>query len=178
MAGVFRRRSTGFTGTPLVLGLLLVAVGLASFALWFQWRQTRRCLAFYGSDAAGLIQRAPRVEAWERAPAVHDDGVRRWDVTHARGLVHLRRGLVEDANLDWDRVETRPIAADAWQFALAFFASPGAERPAVVLLVERGDDGASLAVEGKPDRVGLGRLDAGLERWWRASREDARPVTR
>ena len=64
MAGFFRWRPTG--GTALVLSLLAVAAGLASFAVWFQWQQTRRCLTFYGSDAAWLIQRAPRVEVWER----------------------------------------------------------------------------------------------------------------
>ncbi|MFM7043572.1 MAG: hypothetical protein ACKO35_15460 [Planctomycetaceae bacterium] len=176
MAGFFRWRPAG--GTALVLSLLAVAVGLASFAVWFQWQQTRRCLTFYGSDAAWLIQRAPRVEVWERTSA--DDagvaGIRRWDVTSARGLVHLRRGLVEDANLDWDRSDTRAIAADAWQFALAFFPESDPRGSPTVLLVERGDDGASLGVEGRPGRVGLGRLAVGIDRWWGTSRDEATPV--
>lgn len=176
MAGFLRWRPTG--GTALVLALLAVAAGLASFAVWFQWQQTHRCLAFYGSDAAWSIQRAPRVEVWERTSAADAGaaGIRRWDVTSVRGLVHLRRGLVEDANLDWGRADAREIAADAWQLALAFFPESAPHGAPTVLLIERGDAGASLGVEGRPGRVGLGRLATGIDRWWSTSRDEATPV--
>jgi len=169
----------------LVIGLVALALGLASFAIWFQWNQTRRCLAFYGSQAARLIQHAPRVEVWEPAavggvpaPGLGTDPpggpVFRFEVTSARGLVHLRRGLVEDANLDWDSAAGPPSATEAWSLAFAFFDSPDSELPGAVLLIERSDGGArSLRVAGRAGRVGLGRLARGIDRWWAEARSAA-----
>lgn len=175
-------------GTRVVVSIVVLAIGLGLFALWFQWRQTRRCLEFYGTDTARLIQRATRVEVWERSAGkaatagtgTATPAVGRYDVSTSRGLVHLRRGLVEDANLDWKRRDDRSEPSAAWDFALAFFEPPGAVNPAAVLLVEWAHEaaggGALLAVEGRPGRVGLGRLAAGIERWWRSVRDDAVPV--
>jgi hypothetical protein len=173
-------------GTRVVVGILTLAIGLGLFALWFQWRQTRRCLDFYGTETARLIQRATRVEVWERAagtaatvgPGTASPSFERYDVSTARGLVHLRRGLVEDANLDWSRLDEREVSAPAWDLALAFFEPAGAVTPAAVLLVERAADGGFLSVEGRPGRVGLGRLASGIERWWRSVRDDAVPRAR
>lgn len=178
--------ATWGNGTALVLGLVAIAVGLGLFALWFQWRQTRRCLDFYGSETAGIIQRARRVEVWERpstivrqATAGEDrrdampDDVTRYDVTAARGLVHLRRGLVEDANLDWSRRDGESIGDDAWDLALVFFDSSDPSRPAAILRCDRSDGGGTLGVAGRPGRVGLGRLASGIERWWKTARAGA-----
>jgi hypothetical protein len=177
----------GSRGTPLVVALVTLAIGLALFAIWFQWRQTRRCLEFYGTETARLIQRATRVEVWERSsaggatagPGPHEPVIDRYDVSTARGLVHLRRGLVEDANLDWSRLDDRAVPPP-WNLALAFFEPAGATSPAALLLFERPDDastgGAFLAVDGRPGRVGLGRLAGGIERWWRSVRDDAVPT--
>lgn len=187
------RRDAGMgpgRGTRVVVGILALAIGLGLFALWFQWRQTRRCLDFYGTETARLIQQATRVEVWERAsgtaatagPGTASPSVERYDVSTARGLVHLRRGLVEDANLDWSRRDERAASTTAWGLALAFFESAGAVTPGAVLLVERAPDGAAaggfLSVEGRPGRVGLGRLASGIERWWRSVRVDAVPQAR
>ena len=116
------------TGRRLVVGLLMLGLGLACFAIWFQWQQTRRCLAFYGSDSARLIQAAPRVELWEpaAAPATAQSAART-DVSHAPGLVHLRRGLVEDANFDWQRAAGGDAA---WDAAFAFYDTAAATTPA------------------------------------------------
>jgi hypothetical protein len=173
-------------GTRVVVAIVVLAIGLGLFALWFQWRQTRRCLDFYGTETARVIQRATRVEVWERASATAATtgpggtaalSLQRYDVSKASGLVHLRRGLVEDANLDWERLDERAVPATAWDFALAFFDPPGAAIPAAVLVVERPPDGATggsfLAVDGRLGRVGLGRLASGIERWWRSVRDDA-----
>jgi hypothetical protein len=169
-------------GTRLVMLMVGLALSLASFAVWFQWRQTRKCLAFYGSATAGYIQSAPRVELWELDGRA-DQPRRRRDITGARGLVHLRRGLVEDANFEWpsetgptkpgptEHAERAPNGA-GWGAALAFFGSSDANEPATLLLLDfaaSGDGGAGgsgrIAVAGRPAVAGLGRLRRGLERW-------------
>ena len=157
-------------GTWLVAGILAMAIGLASFAVWFQWTQTKRCLAFFGPDIATAIQTAPRVEAWKLSPT-GDAGrvlaVSRVDVSKAPGLVHLRHGLVEDSNYAWSAVATGRRPAGSWDMALAFFAV-GASRPMAVLAFDLEDDGA-VTVVGRPGSVGLGRLGPGLKNWLTAT---------
>jgi len=153
-------------GTRLVLAMVGLAAALAAFAIWFQWRQTHRCLDFYGPAVAAAIQTAARVEVWNlRASGDRVQAVGRRDVSQAAGLVHLRHGLVEDANFVWQRepLGERRLPAAAWDRGLAFFAAGGTE-PAAVLAIDTADDGW-LTVVGKPGRVGLGRLGRGLRTW-------------
>jgi hypothetical protein len=168
-SAVRRRAASGRpSGTWIVAGMIALAMVLAAFAVWFQWGQTRRCLAFYGSEAAHRIQLAPRVELWRiggdgaaRPPTPGD----RTDVSGARGLVHLRRGLVEDANFSWDdpdRAAGDP-AAEPW--ALAFFDDVAGLEPGTVVIIRLDAAGGSLAVAGRPGILTLGRLAAGLRTW-------------
>jgi len=156
----------------LVLLLLLAGVALAAFALWFQWRQTRRCLQFYGPVAAGRIQVGPRVELLELTPGASGPVVAsRQDVSRAPGLVHLRRGLVEDANFGWDAPGPRaPLPAAAWDVALAFHAAPPSDAEATVLAIDFDPAGGWVTVVGRPGRVRLGRIEAGLRKWVETTR--------
>ena len=154
------------SGRPLVAGLVLLGVLLACFAIWFQWRQTRRCLELYGSDAARQLQAAARVELWT-PPASADaqpalETAIRTDISRAPGLVHLRRGLVEDANFDWER----PASTGAeWDAAFAFYGEASAAAPATVVVIDFDPAGGTLAVAGRDRRVGLGRIEKGLRSW-------------
>jgi hypothetical protein len=181
--GAIRR---GGPGTTIVIGILLLALALATFAIWFQWSQTRRCLAFYGADVAWSIQSAPRVELWKLGVDSASGRViarERADVSTARGLVHLRRGLVEDANFSWaPRAAGRQQAGD-WSEALAFFAAGEDAVPAAVVAIDVGADSVrqgALTVVGRAGRVGLGRIGRGLRTWIESTRaaapEAARPV--
>jgi hypothetical protein len=164
-------------GTAIVAGLLLLAVGLAAFAVWFQWLQTRRCLGFYGAAVARRIQAAERVELWRlgwdesrHRPVVAE----RLDVSRAGGLVHLRRGLVEDANFTWeDASRSIRLPEGAWDEALAFF-DPAADAAPTVLAFDL-DTPAAITVVGSPGRVTLGRIAGGLKTWIAATRTAARP---
>jgi len=195
-AMVSRPAAPARPGSRLVLGMLAVGLLLALFAVWFQWRQTRRCLDFYGPLAARHIQSAPRVELWELDGRPDTPG-RRIDITSARGLVHLRRGLVEDANFTWpallgpatlgpatdDAIAGREPRADdaaaggpAWDVALAFFETDVATEPGTLLLIDFArspDRGGRLAVAGRPEAAGLGRLQRGLWQWLEATRREA-----
>ncbi len=157
-------------GTWLVAGILAMAIGLASFAVWFQWTQTKRCLAFFGPDIATAIQTAPRVEAWKLS-STGDAGrvlaVSRVDVSKAPGLVHLRHGLVEDSNYAWSAVGAGRRPTESWDVALAFFAAE-TSRPTAVLAFDLEVDGA-VTVVGRPGSVGLGRLGTGLKEWMTAT---------
>lgn len=154
------------SGAWLVGGMLALGMALAVFGVWYQWGQTRRCLAFYGSEAAHRIQVAPRVELWRLDPAgaaVRPESDRCTDVSRARGLVHLRRGLVEDANFAWD--ETPAPVRPAPAIVLAFFDHADDVDPKTVVVVHLDERGGWLEVAGRPGVLALGRIVAGLRTW-------------
>ena len=157
----------------MVFGFLLLAAALGAFAVWFQWEQTRRCLAFFGPEVATTIQSSPIVELWH----LDSDGSQVWrtdvqDVSRAPGLVHLRRGLIEDVNYAWSdsarpEPDARRLPFTHWDVALVFRGAGGAP----VVLAIGFDTPGSLTVVGRPGRVTLGRLGAGLAKWVRATSE-------
>jgi hypothetical protein len=162
-------------GTPrgswLVAGLLLLGLTAAITGIWFQWQQTRRCLAFYGPAAARRIAAAPAVELVLVQPGGQAGQLvaqTRIDASKAAGLVHLRRGLVEDANFNWQSsggVVPERLPSESWDVALVF----GEPLGRTTLVVDFDPAGGSLAVVGQPGRIGLGRIGPGLEKWIRST---------
>jgi hypothetical protein len=147
--------------------LLAIGAALAAFALAFQWRQTDGCLQFYGGGVARAITTAAHVEVWHLAPGDRPGRlvvVGRCDVSRAAGLVHLRRGMVEDANFAGRAQDPRPLPPEAWTVALAFGAAAGAPPQAVVAIAMDKDRGAACLV-GRPGRLVLGRIRGGLRTW-------------
>jgi len=169
------------SGARLVIGLLVLGVTAGLVGIWYQRGQTRRCLAFYGPDAARMVTAAPVVELWTLGPGAEPGvlvALERADVTGAPGLVHLRRGLVEDANFRWQAEPSAVrgrLPAESWDRALVFADPTG--RPPVVLVIDlaeaSGGEGegkgaaGSLAMVGRPGRIGLGRIATGLATWLR-----------
>jgi hypothetical protein len=159
------------SGSRVVVGLLALGAALAAFALAFQWRQTDGCLGFYGSDVARAIAAAPHVELWALGAGAEPGrlvATGRCDVSRAPGLVHLRRGLVEDANFDWRPSEPRRLSPERWSAALVFAAAPG-DPPAAIIAIGFDPGGGALCVVGQPGRVRLGRIERGLRTWVEAS---------
>ena len=167
-------------GTWLVAALLLLGLAAAITGIWFQWQQTRRCLEFYGPAAARRIAAAPTVELLLMQPGAEPGRLvarSRIDISKAPGLVHLRRGLVEDANFNWQGTDARASGAgaggaaperlplDAWDVALVFSEPLGRTTLVIDLDPSRG----SLAAVGQPGRIGLGRIGPGLEKWIRST---------
>lgn len=178
-------------GTWLVVGLLLLGLVAASTGVWFQRHQTRRCLEFYGPAAARRISVAPVVELLIVQPGGGPGRLacrKRIDVSKAPGLVHLRRGLVEDANFTWQAAatsggpaarlpsETR-LPSEVWDAALVFTepasdAAGNAGRSGggqTTLVIDIDPAGGSIAMLGQPGRLGLGRIGPGLEKWIRST---------
>lgn len=169
-----------FSGAGLVLGLVALGCCLAAFAVWFQWQQTRRCLGFYGPEIATAISLAPRVEIWDLEPVAAEHAaaatrlrvVRRLDASRAAGLVHLRRGLVEDGNFAWSTAEPaeRLPAAD-WRVAICFFsAATDADPTAVIALAIDPEGRGAATIPGRPGRITLGRIGRGLRTWLESTR--------
>ena len=134
-------------GRYAVLVILALALGLSAFAIVFYYRQQRRPIDFWGSDAAVLIVRAPEVMALRLAEAdsarppqaagadeVLEYGQRRLRVVErvdaggAGGLSLVRRSLVTDAAFDWS---ASPASEPDWQYALEF--RDGEERATVLI---------------------------------------------
>jgi hypothetical protein len=108
-------RKSWNAGKLAVVSILLVAVGMAGFAWWWNWQRTQRCLEFFGGEGAHLIRTADRVEgltltgAYEIEPhermVVGPDAFvmgGRKDLSRAAGLVHARTSLLDDASYEWD----------------------------------------------------------------------------
>ena len=161
-------------GSLLVVGLLGLGLAAAATGIWFQWQQTRRCLSFYGVETAGRISRAPQVELWllKQPPASSHTGrlqaFRRVDISAAKGLVHLRRGLVEDANYVWvNGTAGSPLPDSSWDVALVFAQDAAAGGGRSLLAIDFGSelDDARLTVVGQPGRVRLGKMAKGLREW-------------
>ncbi len=155
-------------GRSLVVGLVLLGLIAAATGIAYQRWQTRRCLDFYGPEVARLVASAPRVELLTLAPGAGPGRlvatmVR--DVTNAKGLVHLRRGLVEDANFAWvDSAGPARRPDGAWDLALVF-SDPKVPAARATLVIDLDEQTGSVAVLGKPGRVGLGRIGRGLAKW-------------
>jgi len=162
-------------GTWLVVGLVLLGLTAAATGIWFQWQQTRRCLDFYGPVAARRISKAPLVELLLLRPGT---GVGRMaahtrvDVSQALGLIHLRRGLVEDANFVWADGEATAgpppaarLPAAAWDVALVFSESAAEAAGRTTLVIDFDRQEGALATVGQPGRIRLGRIGTGLEKW-------------
>ena len=158
-------------GTWLVAALLLLGLAAAITGIWFQWQQTRRCLEFYGPAAARRIAAAPMVELLLMQPGAEPGRLvarSRIDISKAPGLVHLRRGLVEDANFSWQSsggaVQER-LPLESWDVAFVFTEPLGR----TTLVIDLDPAGGSLAAVGQPGRIGLGRIGPGLEKWIRST---------
>ena len=172
-------------GTWLVAALLLLGLAAAITGIWFQWQQTRRCLEFYGPAAARRIAAAPTVELLLMQPGAEPGRLvarSRIDISKAPGLVHLRRGLVEDANFSWQGTDARAssggagsavperLPLESWDVAFVFSEPLGRTTLVIDLDPSRG----SLAAVGQPGRIGLGRIGPGLEKWVRSTVNAAR----
>jgi hypothetical protein len=157
-------------GAILVIALAATGLVAASVAVWYQHRQTRRALALWGAAAAQRIERAPVVELVEL-----DDGGRTTirtfdaeaaiDISQARGLLHFRRSLLQDANFDWDSANETALSASDWDFAVRF--SDGEASVVVLFDLGRG----VVANHAAPGKVAVvtERTSKGLGRFFRES---------
>ena len=122
-------------GKLAVLSILVLAVALAGFALWWNVTGGRRPLEFWGREAgARIISPEATVELLWLEPAGEDFPherlsiggrsyalVGQQDVTKAPGLVHARHSLLADASFDWQS----PAASGNYTIAARFRGGSG-----------------------------------------------------
>ena len=158
------------SGKLVLVGMFALAVVLASIAVWHRRESTRRPLAFWGADAAGLIAGSsqakllvltkPDSESHSDDSFVEHRGDRlavesRHDLAEIRGMVHLRAAFVEDASFSWDApLDCQPN----WKYGLQFV---NGDRETTVL-VDPDCEVAMLA--GRNDVVSIRPIAAGLRK--------------
>lgn len=161
-------------GQLVILVILGLALGAATFGLWWRHGQTRRALEFWGPAAAGLIARAERVEAL-RIERVGKPGgsfggdagdflqvdsqnyaiLATQEVSGAPGFLNARHALTLDPSFDWgaDPAGCQP----QWEHAIRF-SSPAGQ---VTILVDFHCQRLRQAAVART--VGMGPIAAGLQ---------------
>lgn len=165
-------------GKFLVLGIFGVAIVLASFAWWWNLRQNHQIMSLWGMANVRLIRQAKQVELWDLAPAdasSEDDAnvverlivegtsyqiLRRRHISQARGLIHARYALTEDASFDWTERQ-QPDGSDqaSWRWAVRF--EEGSQ--AATLLIAPTSHRVRL-LETKRQAAAIPRIIAGWEK--------------
>lgn len=176
-------RASGRIGRLAVVLMVGLGAGLALFGILHQRSQTLRCLRFLGAAAARRVAASNHVELLRLRPGDREGrlvAVDRWDISAARGVVHLRRGLVEDANYEWLAPPADGSAAASgrerlpssdWKWGIAFAGSAravDADESTILAFAPGGSEGNRpgwMTLVGAAGRVRLGRIDKGLSTW-------------
>ncbi len=122
------------SGKWIILSFLSVALAMATSAWAYYYFQQRRPMELWGADTARLIVQAPKVEGWRLSVAMENAAetdaqtisvgsqrltiVERRELTNARGLLHFRKGLLNDRCFDWNADVS--ATTDDWRYALSF----------------------------------------------------------
>jgi hypothetical protein len=115
------------SGKLVVLSIFALAIGMASFALWWNWGMGRRSLDYWGENGALLIRDAKSVTLVKLKPPLPMNPrdlntAEKKDISDVKGLVHARRAFLEDASFEWNE----PLSAGIeWQYAVLFAGEKG-----------------------------------------------------
>jgi hypothetical protein len=158
-------------GTFVILLMVAAAVGLSIYAAWYRYQAGDDALRFWGREAAVQIRGAEKVELLILAdkseqPAATDVSsesnlkiqgasytiAKTIDITTARGLIHARNALLEDASLDAQAAP--PATTPHWDRVLRFKDANGSSTSIAIDLktawISRTDTGAMIKLK-KPD---------------------------
>lgn len=173
------------SGKWIILVFLVLALALASGAWEYYYRLQQRPLALWGAQAARLIIQAPEVEGWLLADANAEDKtegveevqaitigsrrlrvVERRELGDARGLLHLRKALMNDRSFDWDAEAPKDVD---WRYGLKF--AKGSET-ATVLFAPQAERVRILELGNK---VSVAPIARGLEKFFQEQFPEAKP---
>ncbi|WP_425617493.1 hypothetical protein NA78x_001171 [Anatilimnocola sp. NA78] len=127
--------SSQWAGKVVVIGVFVVALSAASFALWWNITRAKKSLEFWGKDSVRAIQHGKKVElmelkSWPKAESDQHEGKRfAWgeqeiqiakthDISGAHGLAHARHSLTDDSSFVW--TVTTPAEQPNWTHAVSF----------------------------------------------------------
>lgn len=167
--GVAPPRSTVASGKYAIVTIGVLAVTLASAAIWYQYNLQHRPLEYWGTSTASRVLSAPQVEALllaavapeeqatadENRPAetlTVDDRtwhvVARRDISKARGFSHVRRSLMMGGSYDWNAPP--PAEPIEWRYALVFRDEAPTANETIILFTDDAGllaDGSATAIE-------------------------------
>ncbi len=120
-------------GKFVIVMMLVVGVGLASFAWWHRWQRSQMVLTNWGSEAADAIRTGEKVELFRVGRAHRIVGAEaeeitignhtyllfdRRDITNSAGLIHARHHLLQEKGFGWDAGDAE--GEPTWDFVLRF----------------------------------------------------------
>jgi hypothetical protein len=123
------------SGKLVIIGIVGLALAAAGASWWFRYSATHRAAQFWGPEGARLIRDAPTVYLVKLPVSepphslVGPVGVA-YNISKARGLLHLRNALLEDRSFDWTRLGTGKTSNGNFlgQWELLFCDDKSAER--------------------------------------------------
>jgi hypothetical protein len=100
------RSQTQVSGKLIIISIVAVALVAAGGSWWFRYSATHRAAQYWGPEGARLIRDAPTVYLIKRPYREEPRGLVgpvgvEFDISNARGLLHLRNALLEDRSFDW-----------------------------------------------------------------------------
>lgn len=128
-------------GSFVILLMCFVALGLSIFAAWFRHNAGDAALRFWGKEAGLRIRSAEIVKLLEIVePASGEVDNKQCmeiegkkfavtaskDITSARGLIHARHALLEDASLD-EAAKPAASQVNRWHRVIEFVSKDGAK---------------------------------------------------
>ena len=131
-------------GKSVIIAIVLVGLGLSTFAWWHRWTRSQQVLEHWGEQAAIVIRNGKSVELLRLTPRVSgaadirpQDGtnaasrpaelniagatyaVEATDISDAAGLIHARHHLLHEQGFVWDEPRD-PAQLATWTVALRF----------------------------------------------------------
>ncbi len=161
-------------GKTIILLASAIGLGLGALSVVYHHSLGRRAIGWWGPADMELIAYAPRVDALKISPTQGDAKAegepvtidsqkyrveRRQDVTQWPGIDHVRHGLLQDVNFNWDGKSRRSNEIN-WKYALEFI---DGDRRLIVVFSQ--DDsrtiGSNRHVDDRPKGDGLARVFLG-----------------
>lgn len=145
----FSRSGVG-SGKLVVAAMILIAAILAGITVWHHWSKGYASIAYWGAANGENIRYAPVVELKTAGQT--------YEISKARGLVHFRQALIEDASFTGatSKEETQPT----WTHEVVFSWPDQSKSTVVQFDVEKGvvaspDQQSVLVAKPEPTLSGL-----------------------
>ncbi|PQO25783.1 hypothetical protein C5Y96_23525 [Blastopirellula marina] len=143
-------RSGVSSGKLVVAAMILIAATLAAITVWHHWSKGYASIAYWGAANGENIRYAPVVQL--------KTGGETFVISKARGLVHFRQALIEDAS--FTQTISKDDAQPEWTHEVVFSWPEKSESTVVRFDLEKGllalpDDAKLLVAKPEPTRSGL-----------------------
>lgn len=138
------------SGKLVVASMILIAAILAGITVWHHWSKGYASIAYWGAANGENIRYAPIVQL--------KTGGQTFDISKARGLVHFRQALIEDAS--FTQSISQKDSQPRWTHEVVFSWPEKSESTVVQFDLEKGlltlpEETTLLVAKPEPTRSGL-----------------------